>query len=76
MIEREADVPDSFGKRNRDRVKASKAAARDERRVARARREKDRQTGSVEEAEEPTDGAEQEEGAVSETRVPAPEELG
>jgi hypothetical protein len=34
-------VPDSYGKRNRDRVKASKAAAREERRVARNQRQKD-----------------------------------
>jgi hypothetical protein len=33
-------LPDSYGKRNRDRVKASKAAARDERRVARNIRQK------------------------------------
>ena len=31
-------VPDSFGKRNRDAVKARKAAERDDRRVARNRR--------------------------------------
>lgn len=33
-------MPDSYGKRNRDRVKANKAAARDERRVARNIRQK------------------------------------
>jgi hypothetical protein len=38
-------VPDSFGKRNRDRVKAEKAAARDERRVARNQRQKERLSG-------------------------------
>jgi hypothetical protein len=31
-------MPDSFGKRNRDAVKARKAAAQDERRVARNQR--------------------------------------
>ncbi len=58
-------MPDSFGKRQRDQVKARKAAARDERRVARNKRRKDgpqpEQTGEAEEAtpmpiEEP-DGA-------------------
>ena len=34
-------MPDSFGKRQRDQVKARKAAARDERRVARNKRRKD-----------------------------------
>jgi hypothetical protein len=33
-------MPDSFGKRNRDAVKAKKAAAHDERRVARNMRRK------------------------------------
>jgi hypothetical protein len=33
-------MPDSFGKRQRDQVKARKAAARDERRVARTKRRK------------------------------------
>jgi hypothetical protein len=33
-------MPDSFGKRQRDQVKARKAAARDERRVARSKRRK------------------------------------
>jgi hypothetical protein len=33
-------MPDSFGKRQRDQVKARKAAARDERRVARNKRRK------------------------------------
>ncbi len=35
-------MPDSYGKRNRDMVKARKAAARDERRVARNQRQKER----------------------------------
>jgi hypothetical protein len=34
-------MPDSFGKRQRDQVKARKAAARDERRVARTKRRRD-----------------------------------
>jgi hypothetical protein len=33
-------VPDSFGKRNREKVKAKKAEARDDRRIARNRRRK------------------------------------
>jgi hypothetical protein len=33
-------VPDSFGKRNREKVKAKKAEARDDRRVARSQRRK------------------------------------
>ena len=33
-------MPDSFGKRQRDQVKARKAAARDERRVARNKRKR------------------------------------
>jgi hypothetical protein len=40
-------MPDSFGKRNRDRVKAEKAAARDARRIARSRRQGDRQSEPV-----------------------------
>jgi hypothetical protein len=34
-------MPDSYGKRNRDRVKARKAAEKDERRVARTERRKE-----------------------------------
>jgi hypothetical protein len=33
-------VPDSFGKRNREKIKAKKAEARDDRRVARSQRRK------------------------------------
>jgi hypothetical protein len=41
-------VPDSYGKRNREAVKARKAAARDERRVARHQRQKERElTGTA-----------------------------
>jgi len=42
----EEEMPDSFGKRNRDRVKAEKAAARDARRAARNLRQEQRQAGT------------------------------
>jgi hypothetical protein len=38
--DRGGTVPDSFGKRNREKVKAKKAEARDDRRVARSQRRK------------------------------------
>jgi hypothetical protein len=41
-------MPDSFGKRARRDVKARKAAAREERRVARNRRREDRAAGLIE----------------------------
>lgn len=41
-------MPESYGKRQRQDVKARKAAARDERRVARAKRDADRAAGIVE----------------------------
>lgn len=41
-------MPDSFGKRKRRDVKAKKAAAREERRVARAKRREDRAAGVIE----------------------------
>jgi hypothetical protein len=41
-------MPDSFGKRARRDVKAKKAAAREERRVARAQRREDRAAGLIE----------------------------
>ncbi len=41
-------MPDSFGKRARREVKANKAAAREERRVARNQRDKDRAAGLIE----------------------------
>ena len=50
---KEATVPDSYGKRNRDAVKARKAAARDERRIARNQREKERAVTGPTEADEP-----------------------
>jgi hypothetical protein len=66
-------LPDSYGKRNRDRVKASKAAARDERRVARNIRQKLIDSGQLDPSAQnegetpPEDGVEQPEAA------PAPE---
>lgn len=41
-------MPDSFGKRQRREVKAKKAAAREERRVARTQRRADRAAGLIE----------------------------
>ncbi len=43
----EDGVPDSFGKRKRRDVNARKAVAREERRLARAARRKDRQAGLI-----------------------------
>ena len=42
------DMPDSFGKRQRESGKAKKAAAREERRLARAQRNADREAGLIE----------------------------
>ncbi len=44
-------MPDSYGKRQRREVKAKKAAAREERRVARNQRQTDRASGAL--ADEP-----------------------
>ena len=41
-------MPESYGKRQRQDVKARKAAAREERRLARAQRDADRAAGLVE----------------------------
>ena len=41
-------MPDSFGKRQRQNVKQRKAAAREERRLARAQRDADREAGLIE----------------------------
>jgi hypothetical protein len=41
-------MPDSFGKRARRDANAKKAAAREERRVARAQRRNDREAGIIE----------------------------
>jgi len=53
-------MPESYGKRQRQDVKARKAAAREERRLARAQRDADRAAGLVEsgtpiEATDPAD---------------------
>jgi len=53
-------VPDSFGKRQRREVKAKKAVAREERRLARNQRREDRAAGLIEsgtpiEANDPED---------------------
>jgi len=41
-------VPETFGKRQRTNVKQKKAAAREERRLARAQRKSDREAGLIE----------------------------
>jgi hypothetical protein len=41
-------MPETFGKRQRKDVKARKAAAAEERRLARAQRRKDREAGLIE----------------------------
>ncbi|MGZ8578088.1 MAG: hypothetical protein ACXWWX_01010 [Actinomycetota bacterium] len=41
-------MPDSYGKRQRQAAKATKAAAREERRLARAQRNADRDAGLIE----------------------------
>lgn len=41
-------MPESFGKRQRRDVTARKAAAREERRIARAKRREDREAGLIE----------------------------
>jgi len=41
-------MPETFGKRQRKDVKARKAAAAEERRVARAQRRRDREAGLIE----------------------------
>ena len=53
-------MPDSLGKRKRRDVTARKAAAREERRVARAARRRDREAGLIE-AGPPIGPAEQQE---------------
>jgi hypothetical protein len=69
-------VPETFGKRQRENVKQRKAAAREERRVARAQRKSDREAGLIEagppiQANEPDDlppvrGVEDEESTAEE----------
>jgi hypothetical protein len=41
-------MPDSYGKRQRREINAKKAVAREERRVARSQRRKDREAGLIE----------------------------
>jgi hypothetical protein len=41
-------MPDSYGKRQRQSAKVNKAAAREERRLARAQRNADREAGLIE----------------------------
>ena len=41
-------MPESYGKRQRQAAKATKAAAREERRLARAQRNADREAGLIE----------------------------
>lgn len=58
-------MPESYGKRQRSQVKARKAAAREERRLDRHRRQADRAAGiSAERPEDGSsfDGAEQDQG--------------
>ena len=54
-------MPETFGKRQRKDVKAKKAAAAEERRLARAQRCKDREAGLIEPGTRARDGREIEE---------------
>ena len=69
-------MPESYGKRQRQDVKARKAAAREERRLARAQRDADRAAGLVEagtpiEATDPADLGLDDEASTAEPQ-PAP----
>jgi hypothetical protein len=66
-------MPDSMGKRKRRDVTARKAAAREERRVARAARKKDREAGLIE-AGPPIGPAEQSEFLAMPEDAESPEE--
>ncbi|HJS27967.1 MAG TPA: hypothetical protein VJ913_12660 [Actinomycetota bacterium] len=66
-------MPDSMGKRKRRDVTARKHAAREERRVARAARKKDREAGLIE-AGPPIGPAEQSEWLAMPEEVESPEE--
>jgi hypothetical protein len=66
-------MPDSMGKRKRRDVTARKAAAREERRLARAARKKDREAGLIE-AGPPIGPAEQSEWLVMPDGAEAPED--
>jgi hypothetical protein len=66
-------MPDSVGKRKRRDITAKKLAAREERRVARASRRKDREAGLIE-AGPPIGPAEQQEWLPSRGELEAEEE--
>ena len=66
-------MPDSMGKRKRRDVTARKHAAKEERRVARAARKKDREAGLIE-AGPPIGPAEQSEWLVMPDEADSPEE--
>ncbi len=66
-------MPDSMGKRKRRDVTARKHAAREERRVARAARKKDREAGLIESGP-PIGPAEQSEFLTMPEDAEAPEE--
>jgi hypothetical protein len=65
-------VPDSYGKRQRSQVKARKAAAREERRLDRNRRQADRAAGLSPDEGTPPEEGEQSLGAEPEA-TPADE---
>jgi hypothetical protein len=65
-------MPDSMGKRKRRDVTARKAAAREERRLARAARKKDREAGLIE-AGPPIGPAEQSEWLTMPEGAESPE---
>lgn len=70
-------MPESYGKRQRQDVKARKAAAREERRLARAQRDADRAAGLVEagtpiEATDPADLGLDDEVTAGEPKPAAP----
>ncbi len=66
-------MPDSFGKRHRDQVKARKAAERDERRIARNRRRKEGPAAAPSEADRVRDlWAATEPGSGAEPPLDAP----
>jgi hypothetical protein len=66
-------MPDSMGKRKRRDVTARKAAAREERRLARAARKKDREAGLIE-AGPPIGPAEQSEWLTMPEGADSPED--
>jgi len=64
-------MPDSYGKRQRQTAKATKAAAREERRLARAQRNADREAGLIE-AGTPIEPSEPAALGFVDTRPPEP----